>query len=804
MFSGIININEYELIESIGSGSYSKVYKIEKKGTEEIFAAKVIKTKGSFEFHDLKVELSIMIKLNHPSVIKYIGFSPIDLKKKWRPVIVTEYLPNSSLETILKLARTSESPPAWNDTKKLINLYGVASAMAYLHANNIIHRDLKPDNILMDEYLFPRVADFGISKDIESTMTQSVLEFKGTPKYMAPEIWRTYNYSFKSDVYAFGLIMYEIITNKTFFEKLHSFQILAQLSAQYRPFIDDNVSESYRKLIEKCWSEKLDERPTFSEIIQLFETDPSFITESIDEKEFRDYVSMLKSCQSSIEDENALTKEEFMRKNSIEFNKIYMNPNGIDIESIEHETKTMSNATGSKDKSSSSIKMLADQGDAEAMIEYGEILMSGKEVEQNKEEAVNYFKKALDKGALKGMVLYADALFDGEGISQDKEEAAKLYKIASERGSIESAIKYADMLFIGDGVEMNKTVAIKIYKKAADKGDLSSVLKYADIVYNGDGIDQDKEEAIHLYKSAADNGVVDAMFKYAVILYQGEDVDEDKKEAARYFSIAANLGHTKSMLNLAYMMYRGDGIEVNKVESLNYFQICSDEGNVDAMNNCGIIKMQSEDFLEAANYFKKASELGSIEAMNNYATCLYQGKGVEKDVNLAISLYKNAAENGDEEAMNNYANFLLKGEEVTKNEALAFEYFKKAAEKGNIFAVYNYAKMINEGKFEKYNREKIMKLLKYAADKEHSHAALIYAQMMFDDGNKAQKYFKISADLNNADSLYMYGKGLYLGEFGKTKKASGYDHLVKACENESKNASIFMTIDILSKSCNIA
>ena len=91
---------------------------------------------------------------------------------------------------IIELERKSIPPKTWTDTKKLINVYGIASAMSYLHSHNIIHRDLKPANILEDDNFFPKIADFGLSKIYhQNKTTESTVGFKGTPIYNAPEIW---------------------------------------------------------------------------------------------------------------------------------------------------------------------------------------------------------------------------------------------------------------------------------------------------------------------------------------------------------------------------------------------------------------------------------------------------------------------------------------------------------------------------------------------------------------------------------------------------------------------------------------
>lgn len=100
----------------------------------------------------------------------------MDSKEKPNPVIIAEFCQNRTLYDIIKLEKRSHSPPAWNDTKKLINLYEIASVMSFLHENDYIHRDLKPDNIFEDEYLYPRIGDFGLGKHInkEKCSTQNI------------------------------------------------------------------------------------------------------------------------------------------------------------------------------------------------------------------------------------------------------------------------------------------------------------------------------------------------------------------------------------------------------------------------------------------------------------------------------------------------------------------------------------------------------------------------------------------------------------------------------------------------------
>ena len=145
----------------------------------------------------------------------------------------------------------------WDDTKKLINIYDIPSGMAYLHRNNIIHRDLKPDNILIDEYLYPKIADFGLSKNLSDTKifdeeyenNKGPIKsgFKGTFAYCSPEILSAQEYKKAGDVYTFAMIVYEIMTNEIPFEGFNQYQLFWEVTHNdYRPKFKFSIPYSYR------------------------------------------------------------------------------------------------------------------------------------------------------------------------------------------------------------------------------------------------------------------------------------------------------------------------------------------------------------------------------------------------------------------------------------------------------------------------------------------------------------------------------------------------------------------------------
>ena len=124
--------------------------------------------------------LTITKSVNHPSILKFIGFSPVDFKGKNRPTLITEFMPNGSLRGIIDSCSNGFCPNEWDSTKILINIYGIAAAMSYLHSNDILHLDIKPENVLLDNSLHPKLCDFYLSV-FKDSLPNTVV---GTPLYI--------------------------------------------------------------------------------------------------------------------------------------------------------------------------------------------------------------------------------------------------------------------------------------------------------------------------------------------------------------------------------------------------------------------------------------------------------------------------------------------------------------------------------------------------------------------------------------------------------------------------------------------
>ncbi|OHT13876.1 hypothetical protein TRFO_15901 [Tritrichomonas foetus] len=251
-------------ITSIGRGATSNVIKVSR---EEFYALKILQLDSIIEENDDEInkedhnefekvrhfmnEFEIMSKISHPNVIKTFGICYGDETNP--PSILLEYCPTNLKKGLKTLTN--------NDIHRIIN--EIISGMSYIHQCGIIHRDLKPENILLDADKHVKISDFGISAiSSETTHTAGI----GTLAYMSPEqLNDEVHYSNKIDVYAFGILLYFILTGGSL-PKLS----IAKIAQGQKISIPSTINDFYRNMMDKCLSYDPNDRPTFSELQKMF------------------------------------------------------------------------------------------------------------------------------------------------------------------------------------------------------------------------------------------------------------------------------------------------------------------------------------------------------------------------------------------------------------------------------------------------------------------------------------------------------------------------------------------------------
>ncbi len=206
MFFKNQRIGKYQILDTIGSGGFGCVYLAKDVLIDKKVAVKVPHKQGD-NFEKLLQEPRLLAALNHPNIVSVIT------AEKTNEVfyIVMEYVDGISLEQFLRKEKQLKLPRA------LDWFLEIGNAIAYAHGKNIIHRDIRPANVLISQEEHIKVADLGTSRYLDNNPFASTRI--GSPPYMAPEHFQG-KATFQSDIYSFGVLMYECLTGKLpFFDK---------------------------------------------------------------------------------------------------------------------------------------------------------------------------------------------------------------------------------------------------------------------------------------------------------------------------------------------------------------------------------------------------------------------------------------------------------------------------------------------------------------------------------------------------------------------------------------------------------
>jgi hypothetical protein len=259
----LIDLRGYEIVNLVGMGKFGFVRVLEEKSKGERFYVTFIEESVGFNRNRLLQTISILARLNHPCIIRIIGVSLPKAFECEDLRIAMEYASNGSLEDALIRVKRREVPEFWTHENITCMIIGVVLGMKYLHSRNIIHRDLRPDNLLIDGNYRIRICNFGTPVFEEC----GIRIMPSTAAYLCPECLEGELPTKKFDVFSFGLILYEILTEDSVFPKdADMAEILKLHRSESRPKIPDWIPEPILMLIELCWSSDPVLRPTFDDI----------------------------------------------------------------------------------------------------------------------------------------------------------------------------------------------------------------------------------------------------------------------------------------------------------------------------------------------------------------------------------------------------------------------------------------------------------------------------------------------------------------------------------------------------------
>ena len=242
--------------ESLGEGAFGVVHRVTFKepyqGLTEAAAKSIREIKTG--------EVEILKNLHHPHIVRLYGY----IQDKFANLIILEYAKNG---TVYDYIEKHGKEPVFHDLLLKWTLES-AKALEYLHDNRVLHRDVKASNcLLFDDYIL-KLSDFGLAREITTPLVSS--SAKGTWRYVASEIHQDNHYSFASDIWAYGMLVIEMLTGRVPFEGIEWQKVIFDVTAnKRRPEIPENCPELILTFLPRCWHEEADHRPSAEEIVLI-------------------------------------------------------------------------------------------------------------------------------------------------------------------------------------------------------------------------------------------------------------------------------------------------------------------------------------------------------------------------------------------------------------------------------------------------------------------------------------------------------------------------------------------------------
>jgi serine/threonine protein kinase len=281
--SDVFMIDKYSLScpTLCGKGPFSLVYKGKWLGVNCVMKIFILDPQYFQESEEeFKKEVNIISKLNHPNIVKFLGYGISKKKIKWERFIVMELMEIDLSKIIFDLSQKGDIPFTYFSAIDV--MFQVAKAMCYLHKHKIYHQDLKPKNVLVSprkfgmtsvgECMYVKVANFDVSKMNVTGGIPSKSKYvkMGVTIYTAPEMGSNdlpFHESSKADVYSFGIMCSEILSGKTPFEGVKRSKIHDEVKKGIRPELPTNFN-GLVSLINECWRLDACNRPSFQAICE--------------------------------------------------------------------------------------------------------------------------------------------------------------------------------------------------------------------------------------------------------------------------------------------------------------------------------------------------------------------------------------------------------------------------------------------------------------------------------------------------------------------------------------------------------
>lgn len=254
----------YIELRKIGEGTYGQALLVERERDKSEFICKIInlKTSSDKEKENAAKEVKLLSYLRHPYIVRYKE-SFLEEKSLY---ILMEYCEGGDLDQYITQVRKQGGTIP--EDQILRWLTQAILALKHMHEKHILHRDLKSSNFFLGKKQTLRVGDFGIAKELASTVALAKTQI-GTPYYLSPEVCQGKNYSYASDIWSLGCVLHELCALRVPFDAKNLAGLVDKICDRPAPDIPSSYSAELRQVCRMMLDRNPDRRPSAIDLIQL-------------------------------------------------------------------------------------------------------------------------------------------------------------------------------------------------------------------------------------------------------------------------------------------------------------------------------------------------------------------------------------------------------------------------------------------------------------------------------------------------------------------------------------------------------
>jgi TPR repeat protein/tRNA A-37 threonylcarbamoyl transferase component Bud32 len=579
------------LVGELGRGGFGEVWLARHEWKDERRAVKFCThpdVRHRLIAHEKTVLLRVMRTAgDHPNIVPLLEYS----LKAEIPWLMYEYVSGGTLADVIECAH--EVPPAERFARAVRVLHAIAGALGTLHHLDppIVHRDLKPHNVLMSDGV-PRITDFGLGAiaapapvsdetgtfiDISGRLP-TLLKHAGSLRYAPPEQMHGSAPSPRDDVYALGVIAYQMVMGalKT--------APGADAADELR---DARVPEAFAALVVRSVATRPDRRPK-------------------DAIEWQLQIAPLLGAAVVSPPAPALSSGAASREQA-----------EADFRQGE-ECYTGRGALQDYAKARAFYEKAAALGHAGAEFRLGWLHDHGRGVPRDAATARAWYERAAVQGNANAQFNLGLLYKKGRGVPRDAAQARTWWERAAATGHAAAQTQLGAMYQNGDGVPQDCAKARAWYEKAALQGDATAQSSLGGLYHDGAGGPPDTEQARAWYEKAAAQGDADAQFNLGVLFDSGDGTPQDFAKAREWWVRAAARGHPGAQYNLGALYHNGEGVPQDFAMAREWYEKAAAQGDEDAQFNLGALfeggHGGAKNLLRALELYRRAAAQGHDDA----------------------------------------------------------------------------------------------------------------------------------------------------------------------------------------------